>query len=194
MQAARTDPQIRQAITSGLQHCHDDKPMTMDQTAQDSASLVQEAIGWGLAFEGCLAMRWCEGQENYLKAFKSRRSSKRWTTALITRLMNTAWDMWQHRNEALHQEERNQQAILDYDINQEIHQAYEHCHGYQSLGVKTLFHRPLQKFLKFPRYYKKQWLATLRTVQTRFNQQQEGSSRGERATSNTYTSRISTAL
>jgi len=194
MQVARTDPQIQQVITRGLQHWHNKKPMMTDQMEQNSASLVQETIGWGLAFEECLATRWHKEQDHYLKAFKSRRSSKRWTTALITCLMNTAWDMWQHQNEALHQEETNQQAILDYNINQEIHQAYEHHHGYWSPGVKTLFHRPLQKLLKLPRYYKKQWMATLRTVQTHFNQQREGLSRGERATSNMYTSQISTAL
>jgi hypothetical protein len=36
--------------------------------------------------------------------FDSRRTGLRWLTALIQKLWDVAWDMWDHRNRVLHQE------------------------------------------------------------------------------------------
>jgi len=54
------------------------------------AGSIQDNIGWGLALEGCLAMRWWEEQDIFWKAIKSRKSSWRWTIELLKRLMMTA--------------------------------------------------------------------------------------------------------
>jgi len=124
MQAAQTHPQLRQDIIRGLQTWHDDGLNTTVPSNVISAKFAQDSIRWGLAFEGCIAARWREEQDQYLKAFKSWRSSKCWTMALITRLMTTAWDIWHHRNEALHNSESNKQEILEDNINQEIKIAY----------------------------------------------------------------------
>jgi len=41
--------------------------------------------------------------------------------ALITCLLLTGWDMWQHQhNAALHELETNQQDILEDGVNQQI--------------------------------------------------------------------------
>jgi len=61
--------------------------------------------------------------------------------------MATAWDMWQHRNEALHNSETNKREILEDDINQEIRLAYGQ--GWESfpLAARPLLQWPLQKLL-----------------------------------------------
>jgi len=125
MAAAQTHPQIRQDIIAGLNKWHDND-MTPHQLRDPSLAVtLQDGIGWGVVFEGCLARQWREEQEIYWKAIKSRKSSRRWTVALLQRLMTTAWDMWQHRNKALHESDTNKQAIVEADINQEIRHAYE---------------------------------------------------------------------
>ncbi len=85
---------------------------------------LQDQIGWGLALEGCIANGWHTEQEQYWKVFKSRRSSHQWTTALLTHLMMTAWDMWDHRNKALHKLEESKQNILKAQVNQQIWEVY----------------------------------------------------------------------
>jgi len=67
------------------------------------ATQEQANLGWHLALEGIISKKWQEEQVAVWKAFKSRKSSKRWTTALIQHLVDTAWDMWHHRNKALHE-------------------------------------------------------------------------------------------
>jgi len=73
-----------------------------------------------MALKGCVVRQWNEEQDIYWKAIKSQKSSRRWTTALLTRLIMTTWDMWQHCNKALHESEDNKQDIVDADINQQI--------------------------------------------------------------------------
>jgi len=194
MQAARTHPQLRQDIIAGLQQWHEDGSNAVAPSEEISARTAQDSIGWGIALEGCISTRWREEQDQYLKVFKSRKSSKRWTTALIKRLMTTAWDMWHHRNEALHNSEVNQQEILEADINQEIKQAYDQSMESIPKAAKKLLRRPLKKLLQLPRYYKKQWIATLRAVQTGFQSQQEGLSRDKHQPKNKYLTRITTGL
>jgi len=143
-----------------------------------TAGTIQDSIGWGLVFEGCLATQWREEQELYLKAFKLQKSSKRWTIALLTRLMATAWDMWQHCNEALQNSETNKREIIEDNINQEIWLAYGQGQESFPPAARPLLQRPLQKLLRFPVYYKKQWMATLKAIQTKFQLHQEGLSRG----------------
>jgi hypothetical protein len=44
---------------------------------------------------------WSEVQHRYYEFLDSRRTGLRWLTALIQKLWDVAWDMWDHRNRAL---------------------------------------------------------------------------------------------
>ena len=68
--------------------------------------------------------KWRHVQQRYLKSIKSKRSSLRWCTAIIYKLMLTVWDVWQYRNQLvfaddgeLQVDERNRIHNL---INQEF--------------------------------------------------------------------------
>ncbi len=167
MVAAQTHPQLRQEILSGLQQWHDEKPDWPKPQVRSSAVIQQDTIGWGVVLEGCLVRRWREEQDIFWKAIKSRKSSRRWTTALLTRLITTAWDMWQHRNKALHESAENKQDIVEADINQQIRQAYEQVNPTLPQAAKPLTRKPLARLLQFPATYKCQWMATLRAIRIR---------------------------
>jgi len=125
MQATKTNLQLWQDILARLCQWHDDEADAGVLMDGSEPSAVQVSIGWGLALEGCVVGRWREEQDNFWKACKSRKSSKCWTMTLITKLMTTAWDMWQHWNKALHESEVNWQEIIKDAINQQISQVYE---------------------------------------------------------------------
>jgi len=190
MQSAKTHPQLRKDIMEGLQQWHDQIPSSRQQTEGSTAGQIQDRIGWGLALEGCIALRWREEQEAFWKAFKSRKSSRRWTIALLTRLRTTAWDMWHHRNKALHDEEANKQVILEDAVNQKIRRAYEQ--GYEDLPstARTLWNRPLDRLLKFPEYYKRQWIATVAAARARLTRSRHSPTRKERRILNNRIRRI----
>jgi len=127
MKATRTFPQLRHEILDRLRGWHDEQPRCTSTlaSAESTAGSLQAQLGWGLALEGCLVKCWREEQDIFWKAIKSRKSSKRWTVALITWLIMTAWDMWQHCNKALHESDLNKQVILENTINMQIRQVYE---------------------------------------------------------------------
>jgi len=55
MQATKTHPQLRQDIIAGLQHWHDGTQPPRVATDASTARAIQDSIGWGMVFEGCLA-------------------------------------------------------------------------------------------------------------------------------------------
>ena len=48
---------------------------------------------------------WSAAQALFLPFTKSPKTSRQWTTALIQKLFNVAWDQWEHRNKYLHDSE-----------------------------------------------------------------------------------------
>jgi len=104
--ASNTHPQLQQDILSDIQGWHNNIP-SIRTTDRVSAKDIQNSMGRGVILKGCLVRQWQEDQDQYWKVFKSRKLSKHWTTTLITCLLMMAWDMWLHRNKALHESENN---------------------------------------------------------------------------------------
>jgi len=71
MQAAKNHPQLQQDIISGLQHWHDGTRPPRSLMDVSTAWEIQDSIGWGIVFKGCITSWWREEQEQYLKFFKS---------------------------------------------------------------------------------------------------------------------------
>jgi hypothetical protein len=80
----------------------------MEVTTEESQDLVdavekQNKLGWRSFFEGRPAVGWSKAQESwFVQIGKPRRSGKRWLSAVIRKMQNVAWDMWQHRNQVVH--------------------------------------------------------------------------------------------
>jgi hypothetical protein len=56
---------------------------------------AQEAIGWEAALKGFLETEWRFAQSAYLESIQSKRSSLRVISALIHKLWDISWDMWE---------------------------------------------------------------------------------------------------
>lgn len=52
-----------------------------------------------------MSKEWAIIQQRYYQLLKSRRTGIRWTIALIKMLWDVAWELWEHRNEVLHEKE-----------------------------------------------------------------------------------------
>jgi len=179
LQSQHSHPQIRQDIIHGLRQWHDDKPQCWT-TSGSTAAQLQDTIGWGAVLEGCISRSWQEEQDQFWKAIKSRKSSWRWTTALLTRLMLTAWDMWQHCNKALHESDINRQAILEEEVNDQIRQVYTQGLGQLPADAKHFMKCPLTKLLKLPASYKNQWIASVDAARIWYIQQKASPTYPER--------------
>jgi len=81
---------------------------------------AQDKIGWNLALEGVLTLQWHMQQEQYWQRIKLCWSAKWWTSKLIKKLWQVAWDMWRHRNSALHDTKAGKVLIVEGDINRTV--------------------------------------------------------------------------
>jgi len=140
---AKTHPQLWRDIIDSLWQWHDQTSGCRPCSVGSTAGQIQDQIRWRLALEGCIAKQWREEQDQYWKVFKSRCSSHHWTTALLTRLMMTAWDMWNHQNKALHEQEDNKQDILEAAVNQKIWDMYSQGTSRLLLDAYTLMKQSL---------------------------------------------------
>jgi hypothetical protein len=74
----------------------------MPDTARISQAWIQQefldqsTLGWRNFLEGFLHKSWQETQGIYFARIGSARSPKCWTIALIQKLWEVAWDMWEH--------------------------------------------------------------------------------------------------
>jgi len=94
----------------------------------------QAEIGHQYMMDRWLSREWRTYQEQIWAQICSRKLSKRWTSELIKKLWNMAWDMWEQRNEALHNSDTNHELILEKAVNDQIRQIYVNSSHARILG------------------------------------------------------------
>ncbi len=126
---------------------------------------AQAVVGWGRFFEGWLVKAWAERQQRYYNIIKSTRTGRRWAMAIILKLWNTAWDMWEHRNEILHKKEN----FITQAMTSQLHARVSRV--YQNLTSRTLRHNDrhlvhlsLYKLLRRDTNYTTTWLSVAERV------------------------------
>jgi hypothetical protein len=83
-----------------------DNPIDHSFPGITAAVEAQDTIGWDRFLEGCLAQEWRSAQQTYYQWLDSRRTGLRWASSLITKLLDVAWDQWEHRNSVVHPQKR----------------------------------------------------------------------------------------
>jgi hypothetical protein len=66
---------------------------------------AQDDIGWDRFMFGNISVLWQEIQAQYFQEIGKQKSGLRWTSALIQKIWQVAWDQWEHRNAILHNPE-----------------------------------------------------------------------------------------
>ena len=100
-----TDPLLNKGLIQLLNSWRNDTPM--DRWDPRTSPRLRKALeaqlklgGWNTMM-GRMSKQLTEWQANHFKQSKSRRSGHRWTVAIIKKLQEVAWDMWEHRNGVL---------------------------------------------------------------------------------------------
>ena len=154
-------PLIIQAITNRLHEWKHHRclyPLSPYPPAIAQAAKAQDRIGWGSFLEGGVSILWSAAQALFLPFTKSPKTSRQWTTALIQKLFNVAWDQWEHRNKYLHDNKNklDQEEVKQTDAK--IRQAF--CIGSRLLAPadRGLFKTGRKKILAHLLDSKLDWL------------------------------------
>jgi hypothetical protein len=155
-----TDPNLIEVIIKYLNAWRSDDTLHALNTHQYLELVVaQETIGARQFFEGWLHWNWEATQAQYYKEIHSRRSPQRWTTAVITKLWDVAWDLWEYRNSVFHQHMNRslQEDVLTIDLQiKDIHSAAETIPLLPK--DRHLMTISINRLLDFPRHRKVEWM------------------------------------
>jgi hypothetical protein len=155
-----TDPNILQAIITYLTSWRSEqflKPIRQNQLGQLIA--LQDTIGKKPFFEGWIHSDWETAQHLYYSAINSQRSGKRWTIALITKLWDVAWDLWDFCNAVYHQITNKASEVDTKALDRQM-QDLSHSLTYTGLLTKDchLTTIPIDRLLLLPRIQKVEWI------------------------------------
>jgi len=84
LKAQNTNPELRNKLIWGLWQWQTGNTATVE--FHTSAAKEQSLLGWEMMMEGVISGQWRELQVQYWKMYKSQKSSKWWTVALIKKL------------------------------------------------------------------------------------------------------------
>jgi hypothetical protein len=122
----------------------------------------QQSIGGKLTMEGCIHSSWRDIMQLYLTGLSSKVNGERFVTSLIKHLWQIAWDMWDHRNRALHEMETNAELLGITALDSHITELYlQGIRPLMTQDEKVLFHPPLDSLLRLQPPSKRAWIATV---------------------------------
>ena len=128
---------------------------------------AQNTIGWKLFLEGAISSDWEGIIDHYLRSIRSKQNSLRWISCLIRKIWEVSWDMWEHRNQVLHHEQRGLELLGIPVLDNEI--TAEHAKGIDALMLdneKQLFERPLHDILSSNTQLRRAWLDKAQAART----------------------------
>ena len=145
------------------------QPMVFSDPVLYRLLLKQDTIGWRSCIEGLLVREWAVVQASYFEMIGSRRSGKRWAVALIKKLWDTAWDMWDHRNRVVHDIESGVHAI---ELRRAIREQFQLGSQGVTVQARRLFQGGVQKVLGYSIEAQEAWMRRIVAARTRFERQE----------------------
>ena len=134
--------------------------------------LSSESIGH-LVLMGRPSNRWRDVQHRYYEWLKRRNTEKAWLQAVIKKVWEVSWDMWDHRNQVrlgtITPAMRREADIINAQIT---HQFEE---GQVGLGQRDhhWLSKPLAHVLAYDPEHKSQWLESVELARVRFTNRHE---------------------
>jgi len=144
----------------------------------DGAIDRQETIGWQLFFEGFLAKEWVETQQAYYRWVGSRKTGKRWAVAIVKKLWDIAWDLWEHRNGYVHQAAPTNKT--SQKLEQAVRQEFIAGSAWLAVSDQHLFRQTLEQLLASPLPVQQAWVDLVRTARQRASRRSATAYGGER--------------
>lgn len=123
------------------------------------AFAAQEKLGWTAFVEGRIAIEWEQARTGWIRQ-PQQRVSRRWATAMVQKMWDVSWDMWNQRNETIHaMEEAAELVRVEDDIRQEFD------YGWTGLDpeFQSLFSVGIKAVMQRTKEQKVTWLRKVKT-------------------------------
>ena len=137
------------------------------------ALIEQNTIGWYSFLMGKVSVRWQAVQQKYYEWLKRRNTGKAWVKALIQKVWQVSWSMWDHRNDVrLNTISPSDRRVIE-DFNHQIRE--EFLIGIDGIGPRDhhWFAQPIAHVLEYDKEHKAQWIASVDLARYRFTYRAE---------------------
>ena len=113
--------------------------------------------------------RWRDDQQRYLEGLKRINTGKSWVQALIKKVWEVSWDMWDHRNKVRVNTVTRADLREIERLNDQITEQFSE--GTRGLGPQDhhWFDKPLLHVLGYDLDHKAQWLESVELARTRLD-------------------------
>jgi hypothetical protein len=175
LQEQETQPDLRRELINGLKSWSVGIPrVTFYCTPPHIRQVLdyQDGIGWTNLLEGCIDIGWMEVQALYYRTIGSWRSGLRWTVAVIKKLWDVAWDLWEQRNGFLHDAEYQDILHNVTSIDEEIKFQFQRGCAQLPQRARYLFDGSLSDLLATSIKHRQQWLASVTAARAMANERQ----------------------
>ena len=163
-----TDAAVAAGICWHLQHWRHPgttAPLTPPLPDQFRAVFVaQDELGWEAFLFGFWVQQWEAVQKAYLVSLNSKVPVKRWATSIILKLWDVAWDMWDQRNQFLHDKDFGLTVVA---LNQDIQSLFHAGEESVPLDERALFCTSLQDLLASPVTNRQLWVLRVKAAVAR---------------------------
>jgi hypothetical protein len=85
---------------------------------------AQQRVGGHRLLEGWLVPEWGSLQQRFYTRIGSKQTGKRWLIAVIRKLWDTTWDLWDHRNQVLHEQELHLTQAMSRGLHRLVIETY----------------------------------------------------------------------
>jgi hypothetical protein len=176
MESTNTMPELQTALITRLRQWKgetNDNPTFSTHCGLRAAILHQDEIGWYNFLMGRISLQWKEVQQRYYEWLGRRNTGKKWATALIQKVWEVSWDMWDHRNDVrlntLTPAKKRRILALDALVRD------EYVRGTEGMRVKDRhwLAKPQDLILQYEYNRKEQWAESIQLARIRFLNQAE---------------------
>jgi hypothetical protein len=176
MTSASTMPALQDAIITRLRQWKGDtvaSPQWSTRYGLRNAILQQDELGWYNFLMGRIGLQWKAVQQRYYEWLGRRNTGRKWATALIQKVWEVSWDMWDHRNEVRLQTLTPAKRRRLIALNRLV--LSEYTRGI--VGLRARDHhwlsKPQSTILQYDYNRKEQWAESIHLARVRFDNQAE---------------------
>ena len=161
-----TEADIRKLIVRAITKWKRGETVTTARANMQDLLGAQNEIGWHNFLFGLVAKEWAILQQKEYERQGSRRTGKRWVTALIRKLWDISWDMWMLRNRALHTGDKVEEFNDPETLENAVRSAFD-------MGEPRPCPRHLRPWFRYnavaeilskTAYEQRRWISTVRTI------------------------------
>lgn len=144
----------------------------------------QDAIGWYNFLMGRISIEWKAVQQRYYDWLGKRNTGRKWAVALIQKIFEVSWDMWDHRNDVRLNTLTPAKARRILVLNSLVLDEYARGSTGMIARDQHWLAKPQATILAYDFERKEQWVESVQLARVRFynrDDHEAAANRGQRA-------------